>query len=208
MFHLEHIFINIRIKLPLERSWKYKMRKEGETHGPKLRKKKAPLNVFVHISIRNNTRAKHLLQYRKEKGVKQNHKEPPSHGKSPPMNAQNALTHNGTRFRCANRSLYIRNEIIYIYIYEYIKKTSSSDNNHLKINKKKTIWFIIFIIQKVQSVTSKENQWSKWLKLTVPVKAQCHNYKGLHFYSYRCCFCFFTFLDQWEQEQAPSYQFF
>lgn len=46
---------------------------------------------------------------------------------------------------------------------------------------KKNIWFIIFILQKVQSVTSKENQWSKWLKLTVPVKAQCHNYKGPSF---------------------------
>lgn len=76
----------------------------------------------------------------------------------------------------------------------------------LRLTKKnQNIWFIIFIIQKVQSVTSKENRWSEWLKLTVPVKAQCHNYKGPSFLFLRVLF--FTFLNQWEQEQALSSQF-
>lgn len=200
MFHLEHIFINIRIKLPLERSGKYKKRREGETHRPKLRKKKRHLWIFS-CTFPFETTSEQNTCYSTER--KRSETKPqratftaPLHIKSPPINAQNAITHNGTHFRCANRSLYIRNEIIYIYIWIYKKKTSSSDNDHLKINKKKTktsdSLFLLYrkCNQSPATRTSDQSDWS----LLYQWKPNVTIIEALHFYSYGCCFFFSHFL--------------
>ena len=87
MFYPEHIFINIIIKLPLERYWKYKKGKR-ETH----QKKKAPLNLLTW----SKSEQKHLLQYRKKKERDKNTKLCPPHSKVPPVNVL-TQTRNCTR---------------------------------------------------------------------------------------------------------------
>lgn len=135
-------------------------------------------------------RAKHLLQYRKKRSETKTQtaivyscsphsaRSSPPHSKVPPVNVQ-----------CSHsqwHSLQVyKPETVHDKKWNYIYKKPPSSSVKTVISfkrKKKKNHHIIFIIQKVLLATSKENQWSKCLKLTVPIAAQCHNSnkKALH----------------------------
>lgn len=172
MFWPEHIFINRMIKLPLERSWKYKkeMTKGG---GKKNTKPKRHLWFVSRANIRSMS-VQNSTERKKKKGAKQKkHKNSRLHGRSPLASTRRGascscsvfvLTRNGTLFRCANHKLYMTgSEIIYIYIYKKTKNIKQCENSdHFKINKKKkrtfesSYYYYFVIIQKVLLATNND----------------------------------------------------
>lgn len=147
MFWPEHIFINRMIKLPLERSWKYK--KEMTKGGGKKTKTKPKRHLWFvsranirSMSVQNSTERK------KKKGAKQKNTKTaaftaallsPRHGEVPPVHVQcsfslaMALSSGVQTINCTWQEVKL-----YIYIYKKTKNIKQCENSdHFKINKKK-----------------------------------------------------------------------
>lgn len=203
MFYLEHIFINIIIKLPQERYRKYKkkMIKEGKKTNTPNRKGTSESSFHTKTNIRSTWEQN--THSTEREGVKWK-------------------THTAA-FTAA---------LLFMFLFSLTMALTSGVQNHKTVHdeqkkkkklciktyhqavwkptvislkfkkqklKKQNIWIIIiillllffFIIQKVLSATSKENQWSIRLELNVPTAARCHDTitQILHFkyfkYSYR-----------------------
>lgn len=184
MFWPEHIFINRMIKLPLERSWKYKkeMTKGG---GKKNTKPKRHLWFISRANIRSMS-VQNSTERKKKKGAKQNNTKTaaftaallsPRRGEVPPVHVQCSFSlAMALASRCANHKLYMTgSEIIYIYIYKKTKNIKQCENSdHLKINKKKRTFessYYYYFCYHTESAISHQ----QWFQLTVPIAAQCHN---------------------------------
>lgn len=171
MFWPEHIFINRMIKLPLERSWKYKkeMTKGG---GKKNTKPKRHLWFFSRANIRSMS-VQNSTERKKKKGAKQKNTKTaaftaallsPQRGEVPPVHVQcsfslaMALASGVQTINCTWQEVKL-----YIYIYKKTKNIKQCENSdHFKINKKKRehlnhhIIIIFVIIQKVLLATNND----------------------------------------------------
>lgn len=134
MFCPEHIFINRRIKLPLER---YKKKKKGKHTKPK---KKRHLWIFSRVSVQRQiqVRAKTLcLQYRKKKKKRKGRSETETQTaiftlRSPPVHVP--CSH--SRWHETRKTSVHDQKWNYIYKKNTIEQCGNSDQ--LKINKKKS----------------------------------------------------------------------
>lgn len=160
MFFAEHIFIHIRIKLPLEKGrckYKEKDKIRGNTYFS-FKTKKAPLNLLACFRANVGERKKKtkplIALWKTKEEVKH---------KALHLSLANDRAHNGTQNHTTVHNNKIRNHVCR----KQISTSESENNDQFKINspscpskrKKKCTkhFFFLFTIQKVQSVTSKGN---------------------------------------------------